>query len=472
MDILLINAPINTMPMAKGTAIPLGLAYLCAYLKQKWFTVGCLDMAYEKYEENEFKQHLLKHQPKIVGISFTTHSRFQIVKIVKIIRQTLPCSHITLGGHHVTNAPVDAIRNIDVNSLILGDGEETFLQLALRLFDSNNKIDEKYSIAGLILKSKENVNLGNLLPEVLSNLDRYPWPDRDAFDTRKYNLVFPFGVSVNAHNTEYLITSRGCPYACRFCSTYLTHGKNRIRYRKIVNIVDEIEFLIKVRKCDGLYIYDDNFTLSVKRIKDFASEMKSRKIFIPFVCYGRVDSVSYDSFRLLRDVGLQSVSFGIESGSKKVLKYLNKNITNEQTINAIKICDVLGIVAKGTFIVGSPEESLYDFQQTLRLIYKLKRIHRKFVANIGLSGLFIYPGTGVFSDAIKNRVLPEGFSWFKEYPRVRENVNVPIYFDPNINILLSSAPVLCKIYKAKYLLFHEHEELLEKLKIKFWQFFK
>jgi anaerobic magnesium-protoporphyrin IX monomethyl ester cyclase len=465
MDILLINSPINSAPMAKGTTIPLGLSYLASYLKIKGFEIGCLDMAYEEYDDTKFKAYLLKYRPKIVGISFTTHSRFQTLKKVKIVRETLPDAHITLGGHHVTGAPLDTLRNVDVDSIVFGDGEEPLYRLCCDILEAKIKIDRD-GTAGLVYASRININRNNFKKAVLDNLDLYPWPDRDIFETKKYNLFFPANVTVKASKIEYLLTSRGCPYACKFCSAYLTHGKESIRFRNIVNVVDEIEYLIKVRNCDGLYIYDDNFTWNIKRIKDFALEMKRRNIFIPFVCYGRVDTVSYHAFKLLRDVGLQSISFGIESGSQKILRYLNKNTTNEQAIKVVKICEDLGIVAKGTFILGSPKETITDFLQTLKLIYKLKKIHPNFIANIGLSGLFIYPGTGVFYDAMNAGILPKDFSWFCEYPEIKQNIDVPIYFDIEIEKLMFLAPKLVKIFEARYLLLHNPQKLWRALKNK------
>ncbi len=451
MDVLLINAPLAFGPMAKGTAIPLGLAYISSYLRKKGFDIGATDMAYEKYEERDFKDHLLINHPKIIGISFTTHSRLQVPTIAKWIRETLPEVHITLGGHHVTSSPDDTLKSIDADSAVLGDGEEVMYRLCRNIFEEN---DKRWDIPGVIYKSQVEANQNREGKAVLENLDIYPWPDRDIFNSEKYNLVFPPDVSAKANRIEYLITSRGCPYACKFCSTYLTHGGRGFRYRDIVDVVDEIEYLMKDRKCDGLYIYDDNFTTNEKRIGEFTSEMKRRKIFIPFLCYGRVNSVQYDTFKMLREVGLQSISFGMESGSPKILKYLNKNINNDQTIEAVKICNDLGIIAKGTFIMGSPTETSEDFEQTLKLINKLRKIQPKFIANIGDGGLFIYPGTGIYRDAIESGVLPKDFSWFERYPEIRQNYNVPIYYNAEIESLFNQVPKLIRKYQIQFLLLH------------------
>lgn len=453
----MINAPLTFGPMAKGTAVPLGLAYIASYLKKKGIDIGAIDMAYEKCAEKDFKEYLLKYTPQIIGISFTTHSRIQVPAIAKWVRETLPGAHITLGGHHVTSAPYDTLESVDTDSAVLGDGEEAMYQLCCNIAEREEK---RRDLPEVIYKSKMEAHQGRTKKALLKNLDFYPWPDRDIFNSEKYNLVFPPDVPAKTDKIEYLITSRGCPYACRFCSTYQTHGGKGFRYRDIVNVVDEIEYLIQDRKCNGLYIYDDNFTTNEKRIREFVSEMKRRKSFIPFLCYGRVDSVRYDTFKLLREVGLQSISFGIESGSPKILKYLNKNINNEQTIEAVKICNDLGIIAKGTFIMGSPTETLADFEQTLKLIYKLKKIQSKFIANIGEGGLFIYPGTGIYRDAIESGVLPKDFSWFEHRPEIKQNYNVPIYFNMEVKTLFSEAPRLMRKFQIKFLFLHDPRQFI------------
>lgn len=464
MDVLLINAPTTFGPMAKGTAIPLGLAYIASYLKQKGFNTNVLDMAYDTYEEKTLKEFLLRSCPKVVGISFTTHTRLQALEIAKWVRRALSNVHITMGGHHVTSDSGGTLKNCDIDSIIVGDGEEAMYELCSSIIESDKDSSETRAIPGVIYKNGENVSKVSRTKAKLGDLDLFPWPDRNLFDAKKYNLIFPPDVSITGNRVEYLVTSRGCPYACKFCSTYLTYGKEGVRYRNITKVVDEIEYLMEDRKCDGLFIYDDNFTLNDKRIREFASEMTRRKIFIPFFCYGRVSSVKYDSFKLLREIGLQAISFGIESGSPRVLKYLNKNTNNNQAMEAVKVCNNLGILAKGTFIVGSPGETIEDFMQTLKLIYSLKKIQHNFVANIGASGMFIYPATGVFNDAVESGVLPRDFNWYKDYPEIKQNSNVPIYFNPEIEELLSKAPGLVRQNEIKYLLLNDPKALFRKLR--------
>lgn len=456
MDVLLINAPVSFGAMAKGTAPPLGLAYIASFLKERGVNVGAIDMAYKEHSESEFKEFLLKYRPKIVGLGFTTHSRFQVVDVIKWIRETIMSAHITVGGHHVTNSPYDTLQNLDIDSAVIGDGEEAMYHLCCNVLNSDSSQVRGDEVPGLVLKSEVEKCDSSLSIGFVNDLDSCPWPDRDMFSSQEFKLIFPKASSVDAKNVEYIITSRGCPFACRFCSTHLTHGKKRIRFRNIVNVVDEIEFLINSRNCDGFFIYDDTFTLNNDRVKAFALEMKRRNIFVPFLCYSRVDTIRYDSLKLLHDVGLKAISFGIESGSPKILKYLNKNTTNHQAIEAVRICDEIGILAKGTFIVGSPHETIKDYMQTLGLISKLKKIQPDFVANIGGSGMFIYPGTGVFYDAIESGVLPPDFSWFKVYPEIEENYGVPVYFDSEIERLRLQV----RIRKMGWMLIHDPKEVL------------
>jgi len=297
----------------------------------------------------------------------------------------------------------------------------------------------------------------------ISDIDFLPYPARDLFTSSKYALVFPPVVKVQPQKVEYLMTSRGCPFRCKFCSTSVT-WERKVRYRSAKSVIDEMQYLIEERKCDGLYIYDDHFMLNLRRVLEICEEMKKRKIKIPFTCYSRVDAVNTEKIEKLAEVGLKFVSFGIESGSQKVLNSLNKDITIKQIIKAVEICHRFRVIAKGTFIVGSPNETIRDFIKTCRLINKLRKIQPEFIANVSFKGLFIYPGTGIYEDALKGKILPYDFNWRRRYPKVIEHLNVPMFISPGTKRLLNIAPWIYRYYRYKKLILNP--VLLSKVLIK------
>ncbi len=423
MDALLLNAPTDFGRMAKGNAIPLGLAYLTSYLLSQRIDTFALDLDVTPIQENELRYLIENSQPKLVGISCTTHTRFTAFEIIEKIKTWFPEIHVTIGGHHVSSAVEDTLVNSRVDSVVMGEGELTLFELTQKILNSNGTFG---GVNGLAFR-KDGIIHNNTPRPPIEDLDMLPFPDRDIFKTSSYNLVFPTAIMPQTKKVEYLITSRGCPFKCRFCSTAVT-WQGHTRFRKAERVVDEIEYLSKERKCDGLFIYDDLFTLSNKHIDGIYREMKSRKISVPIFCYSRVDSVTYEKFEKLAKIGVRCVSFGMESGSQRILDYLNKKIAVEQIIEAVKICNDLGILAKGTFITGTRRETVKDFWHTLRLIDKLKSIQPDFVGNLGgMFGIIIYPGTQTFQDALEDKALPKDFSWLIHYPNIPAYNNAPLY---------------------------------------------
>lgn len=448
MDVLLLNAPTGFPRMAKGTAIPLGLAYLAGYLRNRGVNVFAIDLDIEEWSEDKLKSLIEREPPILIGISCTSHTRFNAFKLANKFKSDFLGIHLTIGGHHVSSASFDTLNNVNIDSVIRGEGEITLFELFSKLRQNQNLS----SVLGLSYR-KDDVIVDNPPRELISDLDSLPYPARDLFSAEKYNLIFPPVLKTRPKKVEYLITSRGCPFACRFCSTSITWGRE-VRYRSPKSVVDEIQYVIENRKCDGLYIYDDHFILDTRRVLEICDEMQRKGIKIPFTCYSRIDAVTPEKIKRLSRVGLKFISFGIESGSSKVLDYYNKKITIKQIIKAVKICQQFGVIAKGTFIVGAPVETIKDFKDTCRLINKLRDIQPEFIASVSTKGLFIYPGTQVYEDALKEGVLPQDFSWSDENPKVFRYLNVPMFITPQVNNLLKVAPMIYKYYGIIYLVLH------------------
>lgn len=470
MDILLINVPfvlgisktlkINTCEEIKkwinavGYAPPLGLGYMHAYLKEKKVNVEIIDLSYISFfNEEKFKIDIKSYNPTIIGLSFTTHSRLSVVRMIQLIREALPNIHITIGGHHVTSTPQNSLDGLDVDSIIIGDGEEALYKLFCDLID--HKTSQNYTkFPGLVYNKFKLMYNKNYSYALTANIDILPWPQRDTFNNEEYSLRFPkreYGFSL-PKKVDYIITSRGCPYACRFCSTYQSHGRKLTRFRNIFNVIDEIEYLIKERNIDGLFIYDDNFIIDKQRIELFANEMKRRKIYIPFKIWARVDTVDYPTLRILKDIGLTIISFGMESGSNKVLKYYNKNISKEQCIEAIKMTTQLNIIPITTFIIGASVETIKDILETYHLIAKMSFINPNIITNISLFGLYIYPGTGIYYEAQNNGILPPDFDWYTYNPNIISEKGAPLYRNAHINSLLIHAKCIYNIVEYTHLL--------------------
>jgi radical SAM superfamily enzyme YgiQ (UPF0313 family) len=167
-----------------------------------------------------------------------------------------------------------------------------------------------------------------------------------------------------------LNTSRGCPYKCAFCSSNVLFGR-RYRYRSGENVADEIEMLVNKYKCKGVYFCEDLFTGNNKRVFDICSEIHRRGLSVKWVCESRVN-VGREMLEAMKQAGCELVWFGVESGSERVLKMIDKEITIEQIKNAFSICKDIGLKAGASFVMGFPGETIEDMYKTVELAQSLK----------------------------------------------------------------------------------------------------
>jgi len=436
--------------MAKGITVPLGLAYIASYLTSKDISVKILDLEIEDLSENSLDKLIEKESPFLVGVSCNTHTRYKAFEIVNDIKNKFPNIHVNMGGPHVSFTPENVLMNTSADSIVRGEGE----YILYELFDAIERNKDFKNVKGLSYKNQKGQIIHNMNMPPVENLDSLPFPDRYSFNLKKYELIFPG--EIKKELSGHMISSRGCPYKCIFCSAS-AFSDRRVRYRSPYNVVDEIEYMVEELRYKNIYIYDDHFVLNSKRTIEICDEIKKRNLDFNFFCYSRVDSVTKEKFNKMAEAGCKVVSFGIESGSQKVLDYLKKGITVDQIIKAVRICKDVNIITKGTFIIGSPYESISDFKKTCKLVNKLYAIQPQFIANVGFNGIFIYPGTEIYKTALEKGILPKNFDWSKKYPNVAYFLNVPIYMTPEVKNLLSQAQTIYKFYWWGFLITHPNQ---------------
>lgn len=393
---------------------PLGIAYIAAVLRENGFDVEILDSVFRGW--NAVKERLEHTDYNILGVSTLTMNFEDGLKIAKIAKSINPDCTIILGGIHPTIFPDDAIMEKDIDIVCMGEGEYTMLELIQTLVRGG----ELNKIQGILYKDKGKA-IRNQYRPLIQNLDDIPFPARDLLPMDEYLSahVGRIGWELPSPSTS-MITSRGCPFHCTFCSSHLTFGR-RVRFRSPRNVVAEIEYLIDRYKIKGISFVDDTFTLNSKRISEFCSEIRSRGIDIEWMCMGRVDTVSKDMLEDMKRAGCTSIGYGIESGSQHVLdEYIKKGITLEAAERAIKITKEVGITSVAYFMIGTPGETLGDIDKTIRFAKRLNPDAVNFSIAIPM------PGTEMFD--IASKIGKIEVNSFKDF----DFSNYPIFESPDL----------------------------------------
>lgn len=424
MDVLLIN-PKNIKSQVHDIMPPLGLVSIGCVLEKNGFSVSILDLELRPldFDLNTYIRNL---SPKVVGISGTSHSRFESFRIADITKQVSDKIITVYGGCHATFTAEDTLTHIkSIDYVVHGEGEATFLELVKFIKSGNGTAD---TIAGISFR-RNNKAIHNPPRDRIFDLDSIPY-SRHLLEMDKYDVRLDF---LNVPATSF-ITSRGCPYNCSFCSASAMFGTT-YTMRSAINIVAEIEYCIEKFNIKGFKFFDSTLTASKKHITSLIEELKARKINLPWECEIRVNTVDKPLLEAMKGVGCYYVNFGVESVSERVLKTMGKGITIQQITDVMKWCKELDIKTKVFFSFGHIDETLDDSKKTFAFIDK----HINYITHLSVAlGVRVYPGTRVENHARENRLLPKDFSWsepFKdidEYPIATDNV--PLLLQPSYGI--------------------------------------
>ena len=357
------------------TAHPhIGVAYLCSFLKRNDIEVAIFDEGIEndlsrlEYTIDDFK-------PQLIGITIFSYCYSYAYKLINKIREKTD-TPIVAGGPHVSAIGRKILDDAKIEFAVKQEGEFTLLEL-LREFSKQNP--EFSRIKGLIWKNRDGGILENPDRELIEDLDSLPFPDYDSFGLQNYPCY--------KHKTLPIITSRGCPFGCNYCSVRLSMGQ-RFRARSAENVFLELKLLYE-RGFRSFDINDDCFPLDTKSAADICDLIIDNKLDIRFQLYNgiRVDTVTLELLKKMKRAGCFFISYGCEAGNDKVLKAIKKGITLDQVRSAVSWTNGAGINNSVNFIIGHKEETYQDALDTLNFADELP-------ANfVNFYNLLPYPGT-------------------------------------------------------------------------------
>jgi len=377
---------------------PINIGYLVSYLRKH--NVMCIvrDFEVEPFIESNFLESIRKNDISIIGFSCMTPHIMHASKMAKLVKDHFPKILTVIGGVHATAIPEQTLNEFpQFDGVILGEGEESLLELYQRWIESQ-KIE---NVLGIAFKQASIVIVNPTRP-MIKDLDQIPFPDRNLIDAKYYKKSHVSrGFSRKVMNIAEIICSRGCPYNCIFCASKVIHSR-KVRFRSAENIIAEMETLIKDHEIKHFSFLDDTITIRNEILKPVCEYMKLRKV--TFDCFTRVNDIDEEKITMMVASGCMKISFGIESGSPRILKLLKKGITLEQVEKAFNISKKAKLAnIEATFMIGShPDETIEDIELTKKIIYKMKP---------DILGIFIaipYPGTEL------NRILKERGLLLKE----------------------------------------------------------
>lgn len=356
--ILLINPPSGI----ENPLLPLGLGYIAAVLEKNKIPVDVLDADALKMSDKEIKRKISEIRPEIVGITMMTATFYASQKVIKIIREVLPKAVIISGGAHPSALSEETLKEIpELDIVVRGEGEATILELVEALENKKNLNNVK----GICYRENEKV-VCTLPQSPIENLDSIPYPARNKFPLKYYKTHPPYG---KKNPYMHLITSRGCPFNCAFCSKAVFGRK--LRMRSAGNIVNEIEELIKKYNVKEIKFYDDDFTLNMKRAEEICDEILKRGVKIPWSCTTRVDLVNEKLLKKMKKAGCWLISYGAESASQDLLNTINKGITIDQIRQAFKWTKKAGIRTLAYFMIGLPGETKESIEKSIKFAKEL-----------------------------------------------------------------------------------------------------
>lgn len=401
--ILFVIPPLGTKGAVEIASYPhTGIGYLSSFMSEQGIENQVIDMRLG-YSQKSLFNKINGYRPDLIAISFMTYKSSVAYELIDKIKEKNEIP-IIVGGPHVSSFREKVLKECRTDYAVKGEGELTLLELCQG--KDLPKIDGLiYRDGGLIIENRDR--------KPIEDVDAIPFPKYEKFELDKY---------AHSHATGGrgipIISSRGCPYQCNFCSVGHIMGKP-LRVRSAENIIKEMEYWYS-KGIKALFFMDDNFTMDRNRIMELCrlikySKMENLRLSVPQGV--RADKVDYESLKKMKEAGFWFLSFGVEAGNDRVLKRIKKHESIEAIENAIDSACRLNYDVGLFFIIGHPEERPEDFYNSLELAMKYPVSHAYFFHAVP------FPGTELGDWVKENNYFVDDFDrilksheWFNNHP--------------------------------------------------------
>lgn len=369
---------------------PLGLGCLAAYLNKMLPMVEI--QVFDGALVTDIAPKVIAYKPDIVGVTFVTPTAPSAYKLFEQLRDALPNAFLVAGGVHASQCAYEALAYC--NCVVKGEGEQALVDIVKRR---------------MLRQYIEPVIEG----QPLENLDDIPMPYK-FLDMEPY-LISPPSVPNLGYPTIGIITSRGCPFVCRFCWNNTRTAK--VRWHSAKRVVEEIEYLHTKFGIKYIFFNDDEFLINRSRIEEIVKLLKDRGVtkWLKWGCQARARTINEDLLRLIKSASCVAVSLGIESAVPHILDYLKSNSAMvKDNEKALQIAAKVGLDMGGSLILGTPGETEQDMLTSARWCWRNDNLKY-----FGFTVLTPYPGTAVFKDCKASGLISDNVDYTSLVPPIR-----------------------------------------------------
>jgi anaerobic magnesium-protoporphyrin IX monomethyl ester cyclase len=414
------NSPYNVFPY--------GFGYLASALRKAGHSIIIFDQATGHYSDRELSSFIGSEKPfDFIGMGFQA-AYFPVVKnTVKAIKDACGKIPLVLGGSAPSASPQYFLSKFNADYVLIGEADYSILDFA-RALQGEIKFED---VSGLCWKEdgEARVSLRQGPPK---NLDALPWPAWDLFDMKSYTfprrhpnvkgIIRPMG----------MLTSRGCPYTCKFCFRI----EKGCRLRSIDNCLQEIRFLIDEYGVNFIEFHDDLFMISKKRTLDFCEAIKKSGLRFNWTCNGRFNIADREQLKSMKRAGCVEVSYGLESGDQKILDEMDKKITVGQILDVSAITKEEGMLVTVPSMFGLPGETEESLRKTVDTIIAATSWHDKRTVR----PMQPYPGCPYWYECLEKGLLKDEEDFYSRYfSSEKRTVNMSCVPDADFDRLLYQA---------------------------------
>jgi len=335
---------------------------LSSYLEEKGIRNHILDFFIENNINTALENAIKAYKPNVIGITAFTANIKKGAILIKKARDFGFEGFTIIGGAHASALPMETLDEFpEFDFLIYGEGEKTLYQLICHL-DSSFPVSE---VNGVAYHDGDDIKINPPMAQI-DNLDSLPFPNRDKVRLDQYR---PNPANYLRLPNTGILFSRGCPFQCAFCSKKM--WGSQVRYRSATNVLEEIGYCMERYGIYDFRFYDEGITTNREALEIFCRGIFERNWNLTWNCFSRTDLVDLDLLKLMKDAGCYHIKYGVEAGTERVLDLMNKKITLEDSIQAVKNTKKIGIECQINIIFGTPGETVKEMEQTIHFVKKL-----------------------------------------------------------------------------------------------------